>query len=322
MSCCPRRLTKITYPDLTSEEFFYANLDQVLVRDRAGRETSFEYNSLRQMTKRIDPLKRTTYFRWCKCGALKTLTDPMGRTTTWRHDLQGRVKCKEYADGSKISYLYENTTSRPRQRIDEKLQITQYSYNRDNTLSSTAYTNPVVPTPTVGLIYDPNYNRLVSMTDGIGATRYAYFSITPVPSVGAGQLASIDGPLEEDTISFGYDSLGRPVSTAINGTTATATLDALGRVTSAINASGSFNYTSSRIFRAKSFSKTYPNGQQAEYQYGDVSRDKRLQRITHSNGATPISAFIYEHNVPTGRIITWDSAGWNASASHLQPGLR
>ena len=87
------------------------------------------------MTKRTDPLNRVTLFQWCKCGALKSLTDPMGRTTSWRHDIQGRVKCKEYADGSKVTYLYENTTSRLRQRIDEKLQVTQYNYNRDNTVS-------------------------------------------------------------------------------------------------------------------------------------------------------------------------------------------
>ncbi len=63
-------------------------LDRTLIRDRAGRQTSFEYNSVRQMTKRTDPLNRVTLFQWCKCGALKTLTDPMGRTTTWRHDIR------------------------------------------------------------------------------------------------------------------------------------------------------------------------------------------------------------------------------------------
>ena len=130
------RLTKITFPDGTFDQFTYTRLDRTLIQDRAGRQTSFEYNSIRQMTKRTDPLNRATLFQWCKCGALKSLTDPMGRTTTWRHDIQGRVKCKEYADGSKVTYLYENTISRLSQRIDEKLQVTQYDYNRDDTAKS------------------------------------------------------------------------------------------------------------------------------------------------------------------------------------------
>ena len=129
------RLTKITFPDGTFDQFTYTRLDRTLMRDRAGRQTAFEYNSVRQMTKRTDPLNRATLFQWCKCGDLKSLTDPMGRTTTWRHDIQGRVKSKEYADGSKVTYLYENTISRLRQRIDEKLQVTQYNYNRDDTIS-------------------------------------------------------------------------------------------------------------------------------------------------------------------------------------------
>jgi YD repeat-containing protein len=126
------RLTKITFPDSTFTQFTYFRLDRTQVQGRAGQKTSFEFNSVRQMTKRTDPLNRVTRFEWCKCGALRRLTDPMGRTTTWRHDVQGRVKYKEYTDGFKVSYLYENTTSRLRQRIDEKLQVTQYNYYRDN----------------------------------------------------------------------------------------------------------------------------------------------------------------------------------------------
>src|SRR5204863_4034252 len=144
-----------TQPDRTKK-----GLDLTLIKDRAGRETSLEYNRVRQMIKRTDSLNRITHFQWCKCSALRRLTDPMGRTTTWRHDIQGRVKCKEYADGSKVTYLYEDTTSRMRQRIDEKLQVTQYSYNRDDTLSQMSYANATVATPPVSFTYDANYSRL------------------------------------------------------------------------------------------------------------------------------------------------------------------
>ena len=298
------RLTKITFPDATFDQFTYTRLDQTLMRDRAGRQTSFEYDNVRQMTKRTDPLNRTTLFEWCKCGALRRLTDPMSRTTTWRHDIQGRVKSKEYTDGSKIIYLYENTTSRLRQRIDEKLQVTQYNYNLDNTLSGKTYTNTVVATPAVVFNYDLNYKRTISMTDGTGKTHYGYIPITPIPTLGAGQLRSVASPLSNGTITYAYDELGRRNSKAINAVSSTVTFDAAGRVTSATNSLGMFSYT----YEGSSFretSQSYPNGLRAERSYADNLQDQKLQRITHRNGGTPISDFIYGRDVPTGQITSW-----------------
>ena len=310
------RLTKITFPDGTFDEFTYTRLDHTMIRDRAGRQTILEYNNIRQMTKRTDPLNRATLFQWCKCGALKSLTDPMGRTTTWRHDIQGRVKCKEYADGSRGIYRYENTISRLSQRIDEKLQVTQYDYNRDDTLSRITYNNAVVATPPVAFTYDANYSRLQSMTDGTGTTLYGYNPVTDPPSLGAGRLASVDGPLLDDTIglirrarvrykmTFSYDELGRRVSTAINGVASTLKFDAAGRLKHATNALGEFDYTyDGNSFRKAS--QSYPNGQTAEFRYAGTLQDLHLQTITNKLGMTPISKFIYVHDIPTRQIASW-----------------
>src|SRR5689334_7324498 len=101
------------------------------------------------MKKRTDPLGRVTLFEWCRCGNIKSLTDPMGRTTSWLTDVQERPTAKVYGDGSKVTYVYENASSRIRQVIDEKQQITQFTWNRDNTLRSVAYANTTFPTPGV-----------------------------------------------------------------------------------------------------------------------------------------------------------------------------
>jgi RHS repeat-associated protein len=298
------RITKITYSDATFDQFGYTKMDFTLSRDRAGRQTVMEYNNVRQMIKRTDPLNRVTLFEWCKCGALRRLTDPMGRTTTWRHDVQGRVKCKEYADGSKITYLYETTSSRLRHRIDEKLQVTQYNYNRDDSLSRKSYTNTAIATPSVAFAYDANYSRLRSMTDGTGTTRYDYIPISAAPSLGAGQLARVDGPLSNDTITFGYDELGRRISTAINGVASSVTYDAAGRIITSTNALGVFTNTyDGNSFRKAS--QTFPNGQTTEYGYADNLHGLHLQRITNKLGATPISEFIYDHDISTGPITSW-----------------
>jgi RHS repeat-associated protein len=298
------RITTITYPDTTAQVMTYTLLDATTITDRAGRPTTFEYNSVRQLIKETDPLGRVTLFQWCKCGALRRLADPMGRVTTWHHDIQGRVTCKEYVDGSQVSYEYESTTSRLRQRLDEALQVTQYNYNRDDTLSRISYSNAAVATAPVTFAYDASYNRVTSMTDGTGTTRYNYVPVTPQPTLGAGQMATVNSPLPAATITYGYDELGRHISTDIDGTESSVTLDAAGRVTSETNALGTFSYA----YDGDSFretSQTCPNGQTSQRSYGANPLDNALQQITNLNGATLISEFIYGHDTPRGLITSW-----------------
>src|SRR5262249_53449063 len=161
-----------------------------------------------------DPLSRVTLFDWCRCGAIKSLTDPMGRTTSWLTDVQSRHIAKQYADGSQVRYIYETASSRVRQVIDEKDQVSQFTYNLDDTLKSVAHLNATIPTPGVSYTYDPNYARRLYMTDGTGTTTYSYNPVAAIPGLGANQLASVDGPLPNDTITYGYDELGRRISTA------------------------------------------------------------------------------------------------------------
>lgn len=298
------RLTNITFPDATFSQYTYNRLDPAVIRDRAGRQTFLEHDNMRQMTKRTDPLNRVTLFQWCSCGDLSSLTDPMGRTTTWHKDVQGRLTSKQYGDGSQVRYFYENATSRLRQVIDEKQQITQFAFNRDNTLSSIAYANSTVATPPVSYSYDAHYQRVTSMTDGVGTTHYAYAPITAAPALGAGQLASVDGPLPNDTITYSYDELGRRVSTAINGVASAMTYDAAGRVIVETNALGAFSHA----YDGPSYrltTNTFPNGQTEERSYAGNLEDRELQRITHRLGATPVSEFIYGHDTAAERITTW-----------------
>ena len=73
--------------------------------------------------------------------------------------------------------------------------------------------------------------------DETGTTTYTYH---PAGQLGAGLVASVDGPLVDDTITYVYDELGRVVSRAINGVAAAQQYDALGRVTTETNVLGIF----------------------------------------------------------------------------------
>jgi RHS repeat-associated protein len=144
------------------------------------------------------------------------------------------------------------------------------------------------------------------MADGIGTTNYTYNAITGSPSPGAGQLASIAGPLANSTIAFSYDQLGRVTSRTINGSanSVSVTSDAIGRTGTMSNPLGAFTYTpvgGSNLIASIGF----PTGQTATFSYFSNTGDHRLQEIenTGSNSAV-ISQFNYTYD-SAGRISTW-----------------
>jgi YD repeat-containing protein len=237
------RVTKVTFPDGTHEETVYNRLDAEKQRDRLGRWTrTFFFDALRRPVAVRDPLGRTTTYQWCNCGTLNNLIDPNGNATTWERDLQARVTRVVRPNGSAKEFTYETTTSRLKKIKDAKDQETQYSYFLDDKLQQVAYVNPQLPTPNVTFAYD-TLGRISTMSDGTGTTTYGYNPITPTPSLGAGLLASVDGPLANDTVTYTHEELGRVVGRALNSMTSTWSYDALGRIQSQTSPLGTFGLT-------------------------------------------------------------------------------
>jgi RHS repeat-associated protein len=309
------RVSKITYPDSTYDEITYNRLDPEWARDRLGRWSRTFYDALRHVVATQDPLNRIVTYDWCNCGNLEGITDANNHITSWIRDTQGRVTDKVYPDHTTVHYAYETTTSRLKTVTDAMGQSTNYTYLNDNDLQQVSYANTVHSTPNVSYTYDPNYNRPVTMTDGNGMTVYGYNPITIPTALGAGRLASMDGPLDVDTVTYGYDELGRRISQSINGTANASSVqyDSLGRIETMTNALGSFNYaylnTTNRVDHID-----YPNGQKTQYSYLSNIGDQRLQQIKNLDSSNAlISQFDYTYNV-IGNILTWTqsrSAGTN-----------
>jgi RHS repeat-associated protein len=320
------RKVKITYPDTTYEQFQYTDnmtgamtLDLTGSRDRRGLWTYRHYNANEQMDSITDPANRTTQYGYCTCGALTSITDPKNQTTTFYRDIQSRVYQKVFQDGTTIDYLYEgqsapNTagaTSRLLSSTDAKSQRTNYLYFADDNIRQITYTNlagqPLTPpTPSLTYTYDPNYNRVSSMIDGIGTTTYSYNSVTAPPALGAGQLSSIDAPVANDTITFSYDQLGRVTNRSINGiaNSETWTFDSLGRVNTDVNKLGIFTNTYVGVTNRVS-KTTYPGNASVNYTYLPNAQDKRLQQIKNLNSTSGlISQFDYTYDLE-GQILTW-----------------
>jgi YD repeat-containing protein len=298
------RRTKVTYPDATYGETVYARLDPVWLRDRLGRWTHSVYDALRRGIATSDPLGRTVTQQWCNCGSLEALIDANGNRTEWERDIQGRVTKEIRANGSEWLYEYEDSSSRLETVTDPKEQVKTYSYFLDDNVQGVSYTNEEHDTPNVSFTYDPVFNRVATTVDGTGTTTNAYHPISVTPPLGAGKLSSIDGPLTNDIITYGYDELGRVASRAINGVALTYDYDGLSRTKAEANALGTFTYeyegVTNRLRRV-----VYPNGQTSTYTYYPNSGDRRLQEIHHrkSDGVT-LSKFNYTYDA-VGNTKTW-----------------
>jgi RHS repeat-associated protein len=306
------RKTKTTYPDATYEQIVYNRLDGEKRRDRLGRWTETFYDALRRVVATRDSLGRTTTQEWCACGSLDRLIDPKGNATSWERDLQGRVTKETRPDGNFWESTYETTTSRLKKSEDAKGQETQYSYFLDNKVQQVSYPTAEITTPSVSYAYDAGYGRLATMVDGTGTTNYSYH---PVATAGAGQLASVDGPLTNDTVSYAYDELGRVSSRTLNGTTTNWSYDALGRLTTLGDPLGNFTHAYVGVTGRLS-SLTYPNGQTSSYAYMPNSGDKRLQEIHHrvSSGGVTLSKFSYAYDA-AGSITQWTQQYGTAAAN-------
>ncbi len=296
------RLIRVEYPDGTSELTIYDKLDATMVKNRRNQWSRTIYDATRQPIVTADALGRLTYFDWCACGSLGSITDPMGRVTSWVRDIQGRVQSKYYPDLTHVDYAYETKSGRLKSITDARNQTKAFTYNTDNTLRQITYSNAVVATPSVSFTYDTNYVRVLTMTDGIGTTTYSYNPING--SLGAGMLASIDGPLSNDTITYRYDELGRVTNQAINNVGVNVTYDSIGRVTVMTNALGTFTntYDTNTLMLT---SVAYPNGQSMNLSYFGNDHDRRLQTIWNKKGnGTTISKFDYTYD-SDGQIQTW-----------------
>lgn len=298
------RPVKTTYPDSTFEQTVYDKLDPARRRDRLGRWTYIFYDALRRLIATRDPLGRTISWQWCGCGSVEALIDAKGHKTRWEHDLQGRVTREVRADATTAtSYVYEPSSGRLKQITDPKQQIATYTYNLDDTLQQVAYTNATIATPSVSYTYETAYKRRATMVDGIGTTTYAY---KPAGVLGAGRLASVDGPLAEDTITYGHDELGRVTLRAINGAAnqTTQVYDALWRITTETTPLGTFTYAYDGV-TWRLASVTYPDGQTSGYAYYGNGGDHRLQTIHHKRAdTTTLSKFDYTYDA-VGNIVTW-----------------
>jgi RHS repeat-associated protein len=274
------RVTRIAYPDGTAKQYIYDKLDLASITDRLGRVTTFTYDANGRLTAVTDALGQTTRYEYYESGALKSLIDPKGNVTSWDIDIQSRPVAKYYANGTKETYAYENTTSRLESKSDALNQSKKYDYFYDDLVRSISYFGVINSTAAVSFAYDIFFPRLVRMTDGSGTTTLTYKAIG---SPGALQLASENGPFgANDAIAYAYDALGRATTRTVDTAPETFVYDALGRLTQHGTALGIFSYaylgqTGQLVNQALASPAI-----STSYAYDTNTNDRRLLSITNN----------------------------------------
>lgn len=343
------RVTRVSYPDGSYEETVYDRLDPVMQRDRQGKWSVTQYDSMRRPVAHKDPLGRITQFDWCSCGSLSGIVDPLGRVTSWDRDVQGRVVKKYFPDGSTQSFEYESRlsagnvegiSSRLTKITDAKGQVKSIEYFTDNSVKAVSYQNTSVQTPGVRFRYDPVYSRLLAMSDGTGTTTYEYYPVEDLSSppttgeldaaINAGRIHKIIGPQNDnstsfynDNLVFEYDDLGRmdevyfgegDSPTGDKHYHATYSYDELGRLESMTDNLGTFDYS---YVDATSYidEVAYPNGQIVDYDYHGISAPTnphhfQLKTIWNkADGGATLSKFDYGY-VNDGSLVDSKIESW------------
>ena len=135
-----------------------------------------------------------------------------------------------------------------------------------------------------------NLDKPTSMTDALGTTTFGYDN--------AARLTSVDGPWQNDTVSYAYDAEGRRSALGVQKPDGTVdqtgyVYDALGRLDQITSSAGTFNYNyqgdTSRITQL-----LMPNGTKTNYTYTALGELDVLQNVGVGNAN--ISRYDYNYD--------------------------
>ncbi len=189
------------------------------------------------------------------------------------------------------------------------------------------YSNSVVATASVFFSYDPDFLRQTTVGNYTASwtnlTSYTYkpFTMTITNgmvsggTLGAGRVATVDGPLPNDLISFGHDPLGRATNYTLGSVVSLFTFDGLNRLSGSSNALGTFStvYTNNSFRPMATF---YPNSQRTEFDFDTATNSFRLKEMRHLVGSsTAVSRHTYTYS--TDDLIE----GWEQQADSATPKL-
>jgi len=281
------QVTRITYPDTKFEEFTYSTCCPRMIdgaTNRAGLSTNYTYDALKRLTKAQSPSGIIRY-AYDLNGNMNKLTDADDKITLFDYDSDNRLIKKTYADNKFVTYSYDSAGSLSVFTNAGNATKT-LTYDANHNITNVNYTDV---TPDVIFTYD-DYNRLDTMTDGIGTYDYGYDELD--------RVTSVNGPWTNDTLSFSYNELnqiktltpqlGQAITYFYDYETGYADAD-IGRLKDIKLGTNTYSYGYTGV-NPLIQSLTRPNGSVTEYLYNDP-----LKRLTEITNKTSADAIINKH---------------------------
>jgi RHS repeat-associated protein len=263
--------------------------------DPRGKPTTYRFNGSGALTSVTDAQgQTTTYERDATTNLLQSVTDPLNRVTSYTYDGNGNVLTITDPGGNVRTMTYEPTFSRVTSITDPLNNVTGFTYDSHGNLTSV-----IDPLSHQGTVAYNTYGQPVSVTDPLNNTSTLTYDT-------AGNLATTADPLG-NTVTRGYDAVSRVVSQRDPlGMTTAMTYDALNRVTTIQDSKQgvtAFTYDAN----GNLLSLTDARGSTTSYTYNSMDRvATRTDPLGHSESfAYDLTGNLSQHTNRKGQSATF-----------------
>lgn len=253
------RLIKIIYPDGSGIAYTYDAVgNRTSITDPGGKVTFYTYDEIDRLIQIKDALEGITSYAYDTEGNTTAVIDANGNATSYHYDEMKRLIKTLSPSGKETSFTYDAAGNRTTV-TDAKGNTISYNYDTLNRLINKVYPD----SSAVEFTYD-KIGRVISMADNQGITSYGYD--------GLGRLLEVDGPLNNDVISYEYDSAGNRISmTNQDGEKTLYAYDALNRLAQLMDPAGKATlYAYDEV--SNLVEMNCPNGIESLYTFDNLNR--------------------------------------------------
>lgn len=270
--------------------------------DTVLERTLFQHDGRGLLTRSTDTAGRITRFGHDAAGRMNSLTDSNGHTTSWHYDEFGRFDYKTYPDETTESVSWDPDIP----------TLPDYVTNRRGQSAWLRFDEHGLPTRTWGPNEDPDdpqdvnitrtwdtWDRLETIKDTVYAAGVHHFEYDLI-----GRITELDGPWDDDTITWTYDDADRKVTRESPGSVSVETTrDQYGRLDSLVDPLGSYEMDYAGLSELLT-SVTHSGGFNTAFEYFGENLGHALKNILSTKGTQEIARHDYTYD-SLGRIATW-----------------
>jgi RHS repeat-associated protein len=294
--------------------------------DSAGRILSFSFGSNGLVSSVTDPIGRTTSYAYDGAGDLASATDPQGRVTTFTYGANHLLLTRTDPRGGVVTNAYD-AQGRVATQEDAMGRTTSFVFSGNN-FSATGGTTTITDPKGHVEVEDYTNGLLTQMTKGSGTPSPATSTFTYDPfSLGITSETDPNGHVTTNTYDLRgnllstTDRLGRPTTYTYNAFNEVLTKTTpLGEVTTrAYDSTGNLLSSSTPLVPSSP-----AVAQTTSYTYGDASHPGDVTAVTDPDGGTSHIAYDTNGDLvsvadPVGDTTTFAHDGVGRPTSVVSP---